>query len=109
MSQNLYFIAKGITKTLPTHFTNNPIFISPHKRKKYPDKRRILPTYLSESDFVIRGDCFRPVLLESIRDYFPLLLLEFECIYIIPANGTIVNPHPQRKRKKGFAASFSTI
>jgi len=29
-------------------------------------------------------------------------------MYIIPANGTIVNPHPHRKRKKGLAASVST-
>jgi len=27
---------------------------------------------------------------------------------IIPANGTTVNPHPQRKRKKGLAANVST-
>jgi hypothetical protein len=101
-------IAKGTTKIFPIHFTNNPIFISPHNRKKYPDNRRILPMYLKKSDFAIRGDCFRPVLLKSIRDYFSLLL-EFECIYIIPIKGTTVNPQPQRKRKKGLAASFSTI
>jgi len=29
-------------------------------------------------------------------------------MYKIPANGTIVNPHPQRKRKKGLSASVST-
>jgi hypothetical protein len=55
MSQNLYLIAKGTTKTFPMHLTNNPIFISPHNRKKYPDKRRRLPMYLNTLDFDIRG------------------------------------------------------
>jgi hypothetical protein len=36
-------MAKGITKTLPIHFTSNPIDISPHSMKKYPERRRILP------------------------------------------------------------------
>jgi hypothetical protein len=55
MSQNLYLIAKGTTKMFPIHFTNNPIFMSPHNRKKYPDKRRILPMYLHTLDFAIKG------------------------------------------------------
>jgi hypothetical protein len=55
MSQNLYLIAKGTTNMFPTHFTNNPIFMSPHNRKKYPDKRRILPMYLHTLDFAIKG------------------------------------------------------
>ena len=55
MSQNLYFKAKGTTKTFPIHFTNKPDFGSPHNKKKYPDKRRMLPMYLRRSDFDIRG------------------------------------------------------
>jgi hypothetical protein len=63
MSQNLYLIAKGITNIFPIHFTNSPTFISPQSRKKYPDRRRILPIYLKKSDLDMRGDCYRPVLL----------------------------------------------
>jgi hypothetical protein len=48
-------IAKGTTKIFPIHFTNNPIFISPHNRKKYPNKRRILPMYLNTLDLDIKG------------------------------------------------------
>jgi len=48
-------IAKGITKAFPTHFTSNPVFGSPHNKKKYPDKRRILPMYLRVSVFDIKG------------------------------------------------------
>jgi hypothetical protein len=55
MSQNLYLIAKGTTKMFSIHLTNNPIFISPQSRKKYPDKRRILPMYLHTLDFAIKG------------------------------------------------------
>ena len=55
MSQNLYLIAKGITKAFPIHFTSNPVFGSPHKRTKYPDKRRIFPMYLNTLVFFIKG------------------------------------------------------
>jgi len=46
MSQNLYFNAKGMTKALPMHLINRPDFGSPHNKKKYPDRRRMLPIYL---------------------------------------------------------------
>jgi hypothetical protein len=39
----------------PIHLTNNPTVISPQSRKKYPDKRRILPMYRNTSDFAIKG------------------------------------------------------
>jgi len=55
MSQNLYLIAKGTTKAFPIHLTNNPIFMSPQSKKKYPDKRRMLPMYLNTLDLDIRG------------------------------------------------------
>ena len=48
-------MAKGTTKMFPMHFTNNPIFMSPQSRKKYPDKRRMLPMYRNTLDFDIRG------------------------------------------------------
>jgi hypothetical protein len=48
-------IAKGTTKAFPIHFTIKPDFGSPHNRKKYPDKRRMLPIYLRISDLDIRG------------------------------------------------------
>ena len=48
-------MAKGTTKAFPIHLTNKPDFGSPQSKKKYPDKRRMLPMYLKRSDFDIRG------------------------------------------------------
>lgn len=39
-------------QALPIHFAINPILGSPHKRMKYPDKRKMFPIYLNKSGFL---------------------------------------------------------